>query len=222
MPYCRKKPVIVRYDLWEKNGDHPFDACEVFHDKDGSPFMGEGKVVRYFRRPDVPGDTECRHCGRMMHFHGWIDTLEGGHVVCPGDYVITGVKGERYPIKRDIWEATYDDVDPNAPSPEQILADVTRAKDMAYRERNMLVCALSKLFPSSLERHSDEDRHWDNDWRWIVFIDLPTGQATWHIHDRELTMFDHLPRGTGRVWDGHTNEVKYDRVLALSTVWGPQ
>ena len=43
-----------------------------------------------------------------MHNHGWIDTLEGGHIVCPSDWIITGVKGERYPCKPDIFEMTYD------------------------------------------------------------------------------------------------------------------
>jgi hypothetical protein len=45
-----------------------------------------------------------------MHEHGWIDTPEGGHIVCPGDYVITGVKEERYPCKPDIFDATYEPV----------------------------------------------------------------------------------------------------------------
>jgi hypothetical protein len=89
------------------------------------------------------------------------------------------------------------------------------AKDAAYAERNKLVCALSKLFPSSLERHPDSDTTWEDDWRWIVFIDLPTGQATWHIHDSELAMFAHLPRNTGRTWDGHTTPEKYERLAGL-------
>jgi len=37
-----------------------------------------------------------------------IDTLEGFHEVTPGDWIITGVKGERYPCKPDIFEATYE------------------------------------------------------------------------------------------------------------------
>lgn len=37
-----------------------------------------------------------------------IETLEGPHVVTPGDWIITGVKGERYPCKPDIFEATYE------------------------------------------------------------------------------------------------------------------
>jgi hypothetical protein len=43
-----------------------------------------------------------------MHIHGWIDTREGGHIVCPGDFIITGVKSEVYPCKPDIFAATYE------------------------------------------------------------------------------------------------------------------
>ena len=43
-----------------------------------------------------------------MESHGWIDTLEGGHTVCIGDWIITGVKGEQYPCKPDIFNATYE------------------------------------------------------------------------------------------------------------------
>jgi len=39
---------------------------------------------------------------------GWIETLEGGHAVTPGDYIITGIKGEKYPCKPDIFELTYE------------------------------------------------------------------------------------------------------------------
>lgn len=114
--------------------------------------------------------------------------------------------------------------------PPQILAldaysvlletEVTRlreAKDGAYAERNHLVAALSKLYPASLERHPEEDKTWEDDWRWVVFVDLPTGQASWHIHDSELPQFAHLPRHAGRRWDGHTTTEKYARLAALTT-----
>ena len=41
-------------------------------------------------------------------FDGWIDTLEGGHIVCPGDWIITGIKKEKYPCKPDVFAATYE------------------------------------------------------------------------------------------------------------------
>ena len=39
-----------------------------------------------------------------------IYTLEGVHDVNWGDYIIKGVKGELYPCKPDIFEATYEEV----------------------------------------------------------------------------------------------------------------
>jgi hypothetical protein len=40
---------------------------------------------------------------------GWmIHTLEGHHEVTEGDWIITGVKGEKYPCKPDIFAMTYE------------------------------------------------------------------------------------------------------------------
>lgn len=103
---------------------------------------------------------------------------------------------------------------PAAPAPaEGEIATLKAQKDGAYAERNKLVAALSKIFPASVERHEGED--WEDDWRNVVYIDLPTGQASWHIHDSEVKFFEHLPFGEGRKWDGHTNDEKYQRVLDL-------
>jgi uncharacterized protein (UPF0303 family) len=38
----------------------------------------------------------------------FITTLEGTMRADPGDWIITGVKGEQYPCKPDIFEATYE------------------------------------------------------------------------------------------------------------------
>jgi len=40
----------------------------------------------------------------------YIETLEGVMTARPGDYIIKGVKGEIYPCKADIFEATYEEV----------------------------------------------------------------------------------------------------------------
>ena len=106
MPFFRKKPVVVEAHRWRKNGDHPQDAVVLVESGEPPYVETEGKVVRRFR-PDVNGDSCCRHCSLPMREHGWIDTLEDGHVVCPGDWIITGVHGEHYPCKRDIFEETY-------------------------------------------------------------------------------------------------------------------
>ena len=40
-----------------------------------------------------------------------IKTLEGVMCAAPHDWIIRGIKGEVYPCKPDIFEATYDAVD---------------------------------------------------------------------------------------------------------------
>lgn len=41
----------------------------------------------------------------------FIETLEGTMRAAPGDWIITGIRGEQYPCKPDVFEATYDPVD---------------------------------------------------------------------------------------------------------------
>ena len=114
MSKFRKKPIVIEATQWRKNGDHPQDRVgETLSDPFGGPDYTrlEGAVVRFFRRPEPEYAGQTFHdCHRTWHVHGWIDTLEGGHTVCPGDWIITGVKNEVYPCKSDIFAATYEAV----------------------------------------------------------------------------------------------------------------
>jgi hypothetical protein len=105
------------------------------------------------------------------------------------------------------------------------------AKDRAYRERNQLVAALSRLHPSHLTLHDENDKDWDPEWRTIVMIMIPNMvrrsnalqdqesrelvQLSWHIHESEIYLFDHLPWDTHPIWDGHTTEEKYRRLRKM-------
>ena len=80
----RKKPVVMEAIQWFKDGDHPEVAPIPERYKDFNPV--------------IEGAT------------GYIDTLEGGHFVTAGDWIIKGIKGEFYPCKLDIFEATYEPV----------------------------------------------------------------------------------------------------------------
>lgn len=40
-----------------------------------------------------------------------IQTLEGNMKASPGDWIITGVHGEKYPCKPDIFEKTYEPIE---------------------------------------------------------------------------------------------------------------
>lgn len=51
-------------------------------------------------------------CGELSpYIEITIPTLEGDHIAKHGDYIIKGVKGEFYPCKPDIFEATYEKCD---------------------------------------------------------------------------------------------------------------
>lgn len=64
---------------------------------------------------DGPPDTRSAHAG--MAWDAYVDlvardglkiyTLEGTMLASPGDWIIRGVKGEMYPCKDEIFEATY-------------------------------------------------------------------------------------------------------------------
>lgn len=103
MAKYQKRPVAVEAHRWFQNGDHPDDNYQKGTAK-------EGDLVRCYRTPECDSQKECKHCGYIMHDHGWIETLEGGHIVCPGDWIITGVKGEYNPCKPDIFYETYDEL----------------------------------------------------------------------------------------------------------------
>ena len=67
------------------------------------------EATQWFKHGDHPKVTIMPR-GRENASKGWIHTLEGGHEVTPGDYIITGVKGEHYPCKPDIFALTYEEV----------------------------------------------------------------------------------------------------------------
>lgn len=84
MSKWRKKPVVVEAEVYRVGLE------------DGVDFTYEqiAPNVRGLRRVKKP----------------YIDTLEGRMFISPGDYIITGVEGERYPCKPDIFEKTYEKI----------------------------------------------------------------------------------------------------------------
>ena len=67
------------------------------------------EATQWFKNGDHPAVVEVSvNDGMNVHL---IETLEGDHIVSPGDWIITGVKGENYPCKPDIFEMTYERVE---------------------------------------------------------------------------------------------------------------
>jgi hypothetical protein len=63
------------------------------------------EAVQWFKMGDHPKVLIEFHQGLMTPC---VWTLEGLMQVTPGDWIITGVKGEHYPCKPDIFELTYE------------------------------------------------------------------------------------------------------------------
>lgn len=89
MARYRKKPVVIEASQWHKHGDH----VAVYR-------YGDSTIDQY------PAYKDC----------GFVNTLEGPLNVTPGDWIITGVKGEVYPCKPDIFDITYDKVEDDEPA----------------------------------------------------------------------------------------------------------
>ncbi len=101
----RKKPIVIEAVQWFSSQNH-----KTFTDSMGIEFrvwasgvyeLTEGQLYDKGLRFVIPVKA------RIV-----IDTLEGDHDVSEGDWIITGVKGEKYPCKPDIFELTYEPVDP--------------------------------------------------------------------------------------------------------------
>lgn len=108
MARYKERPKTVQAAQWWKNGDHPKDGTDRFTD---GPYKGElleGKVVRYFRRPDVPGGSNCPDCNQLYHNHGWIDSGDSGRAVCPGDVVVTKDDGTYEVLKEAVFNRRYE------------------------------------------------------------------------------------------------------------------
>lgn len=68
------------------------------------------EATQWFPGVYIEGVDNLAHLPESFRDCAWIATLEGGHVVSRGDWIITGIKGEKYPCKPDIFEATYERV----------------------------------------------------------------------------------------------------------------
>lgn len=107
----RKKPVIVEATQWFKNGDHPLDGTDRHVGGCHAGKLKEGKIVRYSHFSFIDGYITCNRCGNPQKNHGSMKLVNGWLLVCPGDWIITGVNGEFYPCKPYIFDQTYEKVE---------------------------------------------------------------------------------------------------------------
>lgn len=82
MPKYRKKPIVIEAIQYDGNNAQ--------------------QIMLQFALPSICDDL----FGETLE----IETLEGTMTASKGDYIIKGIKGELYPCKPDIFEASYEEV----------------------------------------------------------------------------------------------------------------
>lgn len=76
-----------------------------------------------------------------------------------------------------------------------------------YAQRNALVVAFAHMalamgWEAGRGIDKDPTKDWDDDWRHVVYVDLPNGeQVSWHIAPTEVYLLDSLPKYQGE-WNG--------------------
>lgn len=134
----RKKPVVIEaitFDEFVRYGiEHGGNIV------DGMPWSFE-----YKGHPVTHENDQCYI----------IPTLEGDHLFTPDDMLITGVKGEIYPCKIDIFHATYETVETESMSFGQAIEAMKKGKKVARRGWNGKGMFL--FLGADIELHTEAD-----------------------------------------------------------------
>ncbi|MCR1953815.1 hypothetical protein NSA24_03065 [Clostridioides mangenotii] len=93
MAKYRKKPVVIDAEPYREGLEDGFEW-------EKESYAGEHRENVYL----LGSDWEPKKIP-------YIETLEGNMYIEPTDMIITGVKGERYPCKKDIFDMTYEKVE---------------------------------------------------------------------------------------------------------------
>jgi hypothetical protein len=86
------------------------------------------------------------------------------------------------------------------------------ARNVAYEERAIVVVAIANIAMSQGLKVwfalDEKEPEWP-----VLFIDLPTGQCSWHFtREQRRDLASNIPNGPN-TWDGHTTQEKYDRLM---------
>jgi len=101
---------------------------------------------------DFLGDTLLEiHPEETGEFKLVIGTLEGPHNATYDDYIIRGIKGEFYPCKSDIFEATYKEFDPGVAT-----QDTEEPKPCFTKEQEAEFAEVTTMVSEFLKKHGHQ------------------------------------------------------------------
>lgn len=93
MALFKKKPVVIEAITWDEFIEH------------GKKQLGEANLTESMPLSFDYSGYQVTHEDNECYL---IPTLEGEHRMTPKDMLITGIKGEIYPCKIDIFNKTYE------------------------------------------------------------------------------------------------------------------
>ncbi len=123
--------------------------------------MTNKKAVKKYRKKPIV--IEAYQTDKVMY----IETLEGIHKADIGDYIITGVKGEQYPCKPDVFEQTYE--------PEDLNGWISVKDRLPEDDKDVLVYDSRSKEIIMASYNSDYDE-WDNLYNYYDY--LPVDEIT--------------------------------------------
>lgn len=149
------------------------------------------------------------------------------------DYIGIGEQfgdDENWPAEEDAYDAMHEAVNaewkkatatvswPDEQPQDEIAAELVATKDAlnsAYRERAHLVALLAAVYPAHIGRTDPNAPDWA-----VITLQLPTGQAAWHIASDDEDLFQHVEQEPENAipWDGHSTEEKYRRIDKLTAM----
>jgi len=172
----RKRPVVIEAHQW--------DGTE----------SGIQRIKAHF--PALNTLAKNGHLARDAVTYWRIGTLEGGHEVTPGDWIIKGVKGEFYPCKPEIFAMTYEPAAIPAPeggpalSDKQIAAIASTHPRRAREPETAWLCRIVRAALAAQPSPAEGDAE--------PFAYADPNQLAEGVHDTFLVM----PASTGRHGDG--------------------
>lgn len=106
MAYYRKKPVVIEAITFDELVEHGRANEVSIGNSGGGGFGGTGMPYAFdYKGQRITHETDDCYL---------VPTLEGVMQLRRGEMLITGVKGEVYPCKADIFRATYDPFHPES------------------------------------------------------------------------------------------------------------
>jgi hypothetical protein len=91
MAKYKKKPIVIEAEPFKMGMEDGF----------GCYFL-DGKFIGYFESGNGKAIPKSARKPAIKTLEGWYEVEEGKH------YIVTGVRGERYPVEKEIFEETYE------------------------------------------------------------------------------------------------------------------